>query len=245
MRCCRSGPEKWRPVAVLTQAPCAPSTGELAQARCAAVYGRMGTSVQAYGTLCARLIDVLNVLTDNLDRAGSVMSLEAAAFAVNTSDTDKKKVKDGGSEPVDGKSRVSGAPEIFGELPMNCLAAQKETQGSGQVKALIALASDPVLSAPNGQRLSAALDKLDFMLSMDTSLNETTCDTDVIWQGLSPLEDSHHDVPLPQFSFRNQARYSAAVLPPPPAQPFERQTLLRLCAIAQGLGAKGGVLARP
>ena len=187
-------------------------TRALAQARCAAVYGHMRTSVQAYVTLCARLINVLNVLTGDLDRTGNLMSLEAAAFAANTSDTDKKKVKNGVSASVDGKNRVSGAPEIFGELPMNCLAAQKETEDSGQVKALIELASDFVLSAANGKRLSAALDKLDFMFSMDSSLNETTCDADVIWQSLSPLEYSHYGVPLPQFSFRNQSRYSATAL---------------------------------
>jgi anaerobic selenocysteine-containing dehydrogenase len=215
-------------------------TRELAQAPRAAVYGRMGTSVQAHGTLCAWLIDVLNVLTGNLDRAGGVMFPKAAAFAANTSGEEGK---GRGIRTGRWKSRVSGAPEIFGELPMNCLAEEMETPGPGQVKALITLASNPTLSAPNGARLSAALEKLDFMLSMDIYLNETTRHADVILPGLSPLEDSHYDVPFPQFSFRNQARYSAAVLPPSASQQPEWQTLLKLSAIAQGLGAKADVLA--
>jgi anaerobic selenocysteine-containing dehydrogenase len=214
-------------------------THELAHAPRAAVYGRMGTSVQAYGTLCAWLIDVLNVLTGNLDRAGGVMFPKAAAFAANASGEDGK---GRGIRTGRWKSRVSGAPEIFGELPMNCLAEEMETPGPGQVKALITLASNPALSAPNGARLSARFEKLDFMLSMDIYLNETTRHADVILPGLSPLEDSHYDVPFPQFSFRNQARYSAAVLPPPTSQHPEWQTLLKLCAIAQGLGAKADVL---
>jgi anaerobic selenocysteine-containing dehydrogenase len=212
---------------------------ELAHAPRAAVYGRMGTSVQAYGTLCAWLIDVLNVLTGNLDRAGGVMFPKAAAFSANTADTEGK---GRGIRTGRWKSRVSGAPEIFGELPMNCLAEEMEAPGPGQVKALITLASNPALSAPNGARLSAAFEKLDFMLSMDIYLNETTRHADVILPGLSPLEDSHYDVPFPQFSFRNQARYSAAVFPSSPTQPPEWQTLLRLAAIAQGLGAKANVL---
>ena len=215
-------------------------TRELAQAPHAALYGRMGTSVQTYGTLCAWLIDVLNVLTGNLDRAGGVMFAKAAAFSANTSNTEGK---GRGIRTGRWSSRVSGAPEIFGELPMNCLAEEMETPGPGQVKALITLASNPVLSAPNGARLSAGFEKLDFMLSMDIYLNETSRHADVILPGLSPLEDSHFDVPFPQFSFRNHARYSPAVLPPPASQAPEWQTLLRLAAIVQGLGAKADVLA--
>jgi anaerobic selenocysteine-containing dehydrogenase len=213
---------------------------ELAHAPRAAVYGRMGTSVQSYGTLCAWLIDVLNVLTGNLDRAGGVMFPKAAAFSANTAASDGK---GRGIRTGRWKSRVSGAPEIFGELPMNCLAEEMETPGPEQVKALISLASNPVLSAPNGARLSAAFERLDFMLSMDIYLNETSRHADVILPGMSALEDSHYDVPFPQFSFRNHARYSSAVLPASASQAPEWQTLLRLAAIAQGLSAKADVLA--
>jgi anaerobic selenocysteine-containing dehydrogenase len=132
---------------------------------------------------------------------------------------------------------------VFGELPMGCLAEEIETAGPGQLKALISVASNPVLSAPNGPRLAAALDTLDFMVSLDIYVNETTRHADVILPGLSPLQDSHYDVAFPQLSFRNHARYSAPVFAPPAGHPPEWQNLLRLAAIALGRGAKADVLA--
>jgi anaerobic selenocysteine-containing dehydrogenase len=133
---------------------------------------------------------------------------------------------------------VSGAPEVYGELPITCLAEEIETPGEGQIRALITVATNPVLSSPNGPRLAAALDTLDFMVSMDIYLNETTRHADVILPGVSPLEDMHYDVAFPQLSWRNHARYSPPVFPPPQGQPEEWQTLLKLAAIAQGSGAQ-------
>ncbi len=213
---------------------------ELAQAERAAVYGRIGTCTQAFGTLSSWLVDVLNALTGHLDEPGGAMFPKAAAFAANTQGAAGK-----GRGVTTGRhhSRVSGAPEVFGELPMTCLAEEIETPGPGQVRALITVASNPVLSAPGGPRLAAALDSLDFMVSLDIYLNETTRHADVVLPGLSPLEDSHYDVAFPQLSFRNHARYSGPVFEPPAGQPPEWQTLLRLGAIAQGLGAQADVLA--
>jgi anaerobic selenocysteine-containing dehydrogenase len=135
------------------------------------------------------------------------------------------------------RSRVSGAPEVFGELPTGCLAEEIETPGEGQIKAFITIASNPVMSSPNGARLATALDQLDFMLSLDIYLNETTRHADVILPGLSPLEDTHYDVALPQLAYRNAARYSPAALPPPAGHPREWESMVRLIAIAQGKGA--------
>ncbi|MFC5521384.1 molybdopterin oxidoreductase family protein [Polaromonas jejuensis] len=207
---------------------------QLANTPRAAVYGRIGTCTQAYGTLASWLIDVLNALTGHLDEPGGAMLPKAAAFASNTA-----------GQPGNGRgittgrhnSRVSGAPEVFGELPMTCLAEEIETPGEGQVRALITVASNPVLSSPNGARLARALDSLDFMVSMDVYLNETTRHADVILPGLSPLEDMHYDVAFPQFSWRNHARYSAPVFEAPAGQPSEWETLLKLAAIVQGKGA--------
>jgi anaerobic selenocysteine-containing dehydrogenase len=211
----------------------------LARTERAAVYGRIGTCVQTFGTLNSWLVDVLNVLTGHLDEPGGAMFTKAAAFAPNTAGKPGS-----GRGIVTGrwKSRVSGAPEVFGEIPMNCMAEEIETAGPGQVKALISIASNPVLSAPNGPRLAAALDKLEFMVSMDIYINETSRHADVILPGVSPLEESHYDVPFPQFSFRNHARYSAPVLPVPAGQQPEWQTMLKLVAIARGLGAGADVL---
>ncbi|WP_151632039.1 molybdopterin-dependent oxidoreductase [Noviherbaspirillum aerium] len=210
----------------------------LAATERAAVYGRMGTCTQEYGTLCSWLIDVLNALTGHLDQEGGAMFAKAPAFAANTMG------KPGiGKGVTTGrrKSRVSGAPEVMGEFPIVCLAEEIETPGEGQVRALITIAGNPVLSAPNGGRLSAALDSLEFMVSVDIYLNETTRHADVILPGLSPLEDLHYDMAFPQFSYRNHARYSEPVLQRDPSHPPEWQILLRLAAIAQGRGAGADV----
>jgi anaerobic selenocysteine-containing dehydrogenase len=212
----------------------------LAGAERGCVYGRIGTCTQAYGTLASWLIDALNILTGHLDQPGGAMFAKAAAFAQNTFGPDGR-----GRGITTGRhrSRVSGAPEVFGELPMTCLAEEIETPGDGQVKALISVASNPVLSAPNGARLSAALESLDFMVSLDVYLNETSRHADVILPGLSPLEEEHYDVAFPQLSHRNHARFSAAVFDPPNGQPPEWQSLVRIAAIAKGRGCGVDVLA--
>lgn len=209
---------------------------ELAAAEHAAVYGRIGTCTQRFGTLNSWLIDVLNILTGHLDEPGGMMFPKAAAFAANTLGKPGS-----GRGIVTGrrKSRVSGAPEVFGELPITLLAEEIETAGPGQVKALICLAANPVLSAPNGPRIARALDSLEFMLSMDIYLNETSRHADVILPGLSPLEDLHYDVAFPQLSFRNHARFSPPVFDRQAGQPEEWETLLRLAAMIEGRDWRG------
>lgn len=204
---------------------------ELAQTPRAAVYGRIGTCTQAYGSLNTWLIDLLNLLSGHMDQVGGTMFPRAAAFAANTLGPSGQ-----GRGIVMGRhhSRVSHAPEVMGELPLTCLAEEMETPGDGQVRALITLATNPVLSAPNGARLAKGFEGLDFMLSLDIYLNETSRHADVILPGPSPLEDLHYDVPYPQMSWRNHARYSDPVLPRADGQPEEWETLLRLAAIAQG-----------
>ena len=207
---------------------------QLATTPRAAVYGRIGTCTQEYGTLASWLVDVLNTLTGHLDTEGGMLFAKSAAFASNTAG------KPGvGKGVTTGRhhARVSGAPEVYGELPLTCIAEEIETPGEGQLRALITVATNPVLSSPNGPRLSKALESLDFMVSLDIYLNETTRHADVILPGPSPLEDAHYDVAFPQLSWRNHARYSPPVLTPPPGQPEEWQTLLKLAAIVQGKGA--------
>ncbi|HRK36777.1 MAG TPA: molybdopterin-dependent oxidoreductase [Burkholderiaceae bacterium] len=208
---------------------------QLARTPRAAVYARIGTCTQTYGTAASWLVDVLNTLTGHLDTEGGMLFAKSAAFATNTA-----------GKPGTGKgvstgrhhARVSGAPEVYGELPITCLAEEIDTPGEGQVRALITVATNPVLSSPDGPRLAAALDTLDFMVSLDIYLNETTRHADVILPGLSPLEDLHYDVAFPQLSWRNHARYSPPVFDAPPGQPEEWQTLLKLAAIVRGEGAQ-------
>jgi anaerobic selenocysteine-containing dehydrogenase len=207
---------------------------ELADAKRGAIYGRIGTCVQQYGTLSSWLIDVLNVLTGHLDQEGGAMFAKAAAFAANTAGKSGS-----GRGVVTGRrsSRVSGAPEVMGELPAVCLAEEIDTPGPGKVRALISIAANPVLSTPNGERIAAAYESLDFMLAVDIYLNETTRHADVILPGSSPLEDLHYDMAFPQFAYRNYARFSDPVLERDPQHPPEWQILLRLAAIVQGRGA--------
>ncbi|MEO3691764.1 molybdopterin-dependent oxidoreductase [Roseateles paludis] len=209
---------------------------ELAASPRAALYGRIGTCTQRWGTVNSWLIDLINVLTGQLDREGGMMFPKAAAFAANTQ-----------GHPGQGRgvqtgrrvSRVSGAPEVMGELPMTCLAEEITTPGPGQVRALITVASNPVLSAPGSAQLDAALAGLDFMLSLDIYVNETTRHADVILPGLSPLEDLHFDPAFAQLSHRNHARVSGPVFEP--TQPPEWQTLLRLVALLEGRGLEADI----
>ncbi|RVT48563.1 molybdopterin-dependent oxidoreductase [Rubrivivax albus] len=206
---------------------------QLAEAERACLYGRIGTCTQTYGSAASWLVDVINALTGHLDTEGGAMFPKAAAFARNTEGRPGQ-----GAGIVTGRhrSRVSGAPEVFGELPMTLMAEEMETPGAGQVRALVTLASNPVLSAPNGDRIARALAGLDFMVSVDLYLNETTRHAHVILPGSSPLEDGHWDVPFPQLSVRNHARYSAPVLPRPAGHLPEWQILTKLAAIARGDG---------
>jgi len=206
---------------------------ELAGARRAAVYARIGTCTQEFGTLASWLVDVVNVLTGQLDRVGGAMFTKPATGSGNTRGTPGrgKGVRFGRRA-----SRVRGAPEVYGELPAACLAEEIETPGEGRIRALVTIAGNPALSTPNGTRLERALGALDFMVSLDIYLNETTRHADVILPGLSPLEQSHYDVALRQLAIRNVATYSPPVFEAPAGQRPEWETLLRLTAVVTGQG---------
>jgi anaerobic selenocysteine-containing dehydrogenase len=204
---------------------------ELASAERAAVYGRIGTTTQAFGTLASWLVDVLNVLTGNLDREGGVMFPLAAAGQANARAAKSRR----GFQTGRWHSRVRGLPEVIGELPVATLADEILTPGEDQVRALITVCGNPCLSAPNSGRLEEALDQLDFMVSLDVYLNETSRHADVVLPGPTPLERPHYDVALYQLAVRNVANWTPAVLPTD--LPQEWETLLRLTGIVMGMGA--------
>jgi anaerobic selenocysteine-containing dehydrogenase len=213
---------------------------ELAAAPSAAVYGRIGTCTQEFGTLTSWLVDVLNFLTGNLDREGGAMFPRGAAGHSNAS-----------GAPGRGRgvrfhrwhSRVRGLGEVFGELPVACLAEEIDTPGDGRVRALITISGNPVVSTPNSGRLDAALEQLDLMVALDVYVNETTRHADVILPAPSPLRRSHYDLALYLFGVRNVANYSPPVLAPEPELPDEWVTLLRLTGVAAGLGPDADVAA--
>jgi anaerobic selenocysteine-containing dehydrogenase len=206
---------------------------ELAAAERGVVYGRIGTTTQAFGTTASWLVDVLNTLTGNLDRPGGAMFAQPAIGAANA-----RGAAGIGRGVLHGrwKSRVRGLGEVFGELPVACLAEEIETPGEGQVRALITLAGNPVVSTPNAGRLDAALADLDFMVSVDLYVTETTRHADVVLPAPSPLERSHYDIALYSFAIRNVANYSPPVLPLPDGMQDEWRVLLRLTGIAAGAG---------
>ncbi len=202
---------------------------ELAAAPRAAVYGRIGTTTQAFGTTASWLVDVVNALTGNLDRPGGAMFPLPA--------TSKRGTGTGrGARFGRWTSRVREAPEVFGELPVACLAEEIETPGDGRIRAMITVAGNPLVSTPNSERLTAAFDSLDFMVSLDVYLNETTRRADVILPAPSHLERPHYDLAFYGFAVRNVANYSPPVLDKPAGTPDEWETLLRLTAIAAGAG---------
>ncbi|HUY79865.1 MAG TPA: molybdopterin oxidoreductase family protein [Ktedonobacterales bacterium] len=208
---------------------------ELAQAERAAVYGRIGACTQEFGTLTSWLVDVVNALTGNLDRVGGALFPKAAAGARNTQG---EPGRGKGARPYSGKSRVRGLPEVYGERPAVCLAEEMLTPGEGQVRALITVAGNPALSVPNGDELARALEQVEFMVSVDIYLNETTRHAHVILPALSPLEDAHYDLAFYQLAVRNVARYSPPLFAHAPGQLEEWEALLRLSAIVMGAGTQ-------
>lgn len=210
---------------------------ELAGAERAAVYGRIGTTTQAFGTLASWLIDVLNALTGNLDREGGAMFPLAAAGQANARTGKSRK----GFRTGRWRSRVRDMPEVFGELPVATLADEILTPGEGQVRALITVCGNPCLSTPNAGRLADALGQLDFMVSLDVYLNETSRHADVVLPGPTPLERAHYDVGLYQLAVRNIANWTPAVLPTDVPQEWE--TLLRMTGIVMGMGISADLTA--
>jgi anaerobic selenocysteine-containing dehydrogenase len=205
----------------------------LAQAPTAVVYGRIGTTTQAFGTLASWLVDVLNTITGNLDRPGGAMFSLPAAGGSNSRGTPRK---GRGVIIHRHKTRVRGLGETMGELPVAALAEEIETPGEGQIRALVTVAGNPVLSTPNSSRLNAALDQLDFMVSVDIYVNETTRHADVVLPVPSALEKEHYDLFLYPLALRNVANFSEVVLPRPEGQPDEWEVLAKLALIAQGQG---------
>ncbi|WP_344625532.1 molybdopterin-dependent oxidoreductase [Kitasatospora arboriphila] len=203
---------------------------ELAAAPTAAVYARIGTSTVEFGTLASWLVDVLNALTGNLDRPGGAMFPLAARRRRGTG-------RGRGFTTGRWHSRVRGLPEIKGELPAVTLAEEITTPGEGQVRALITVAGNPVLSTPGGHRLDEALTGLDFMVSVDPYLNETTRHAHVVLPPPPPGRSPHFDLAFGDLAIRNTARWSPAPLPPEDGEPDECRILSRLTMIAAGHGA--------
>ncbi|MGW9498386.1 molybdopterin oxidoreductase family protein [Streptomyces prasinus] len=204
---------------------------ELAAAPTAAVYGRIGSCTVPHGTLASWLVDVLNILTGNLDRPGGALFPRAA-----TDKTPRPAGPGRGFALGRWHSRVSRHPEAKGELPLSALAEEIDTAtDEGEpLRALIAVAANPVLSAPDGDRLDKALGSLDFMVSVDPYLNETSRHAHVVLPPPPPAQSPHHDFAFNTLAVRNQVRYTRPALPPEPGRMPETEILARLVLAATG-----------
>ncbi len=183
---------------------------ELAESDGAVVYGRMGTSTQRFGATCQWLMNAINLATGNLDRPGGAMFTEPAFDIVHP----PPPIKLGRGSYGRWHSTVRGLPEFGGELPVAVLAEEILDAGERSIRALVTSAGNPVLSTPDGRGLDDALSSLDFMVSIDPYVNETTRHADFILPPASPLERSHYDIGINLLAVRNVAKWSPPLFPP-------------------------------
>jgi len=201
-------------------------------AKSACVYGRIGVHTATFGTLTSWAADLVCVLTGNFDRPGGLM------FPYPAHARPRKAEPGRGFQIGRFKSRVRGLPEVRSELPVATLADEILTPGDGQIRALVTIAGNPALSCPNGGRLEQALADLEFMVSVDPYLNETTRHADVVLPPPSVLERSHYDLAFTGMAVRNYANYSPAIFPTDAPSEPDILSRLGLVLAGQGAGAK-------
>jgi anaerobic selenocysteine-containing dehydrogenase len=191
----------------------------------AALYGRIGLCNQEFGTLASWLVDVVNIVTGHFDTEGGLMWANPVGVPLAWLNDTKRS-----GLPQFGRwhSRVRGAPEVLGQVPCSCLAEEIATPGEGQIKGLFTIAANPVLSVPDSAKLEAALPELDFMISIDNYLNETTQFADVILPGPSPFESAHFDDIMWGWAMRSATKWSEQLYDLPEGQPAEWEILSRL-----------------
>ncbi|TGK79146.1 molybdopterin oxidoreductase family protein [Leptospira noumeaensis] len=183
---------------------------EFANAESGVCYGRVGVSTQEFGAVCQWLINVINIVTGNLDRKGGAMFTLPAVDLVGEGSVMRS--NPGSFNTY--QSRVRKLPEFSDELPVAALAEEILTEGEGKIHALVTSAGNPVLSTPNGTKLEKALASLDFMVCVDFYLNETTKHANYILPPTSALEHDHYDLIFNVFAVRNTARYNTPLFPP-------------------------------
>ncbi len=181
---------------------------DLVATEAAALYGRMGVSTQQFGSVCQWAIQCINIVAGNLDHEGGVMFTSPAIDVIGRGFIGK-------GHRDRWRSRVRDLPEVGGELPVSTLADEILTPGEGQVRAMLTVAGNPVLSTPDGARLDGALAGVDFMAAIDIYVNETTRHADVILPPTSALERDHYDLVFHTLAVRNTARFTPALLPKP------------------------------
>lgn len=202
---------------------------QFATSKTAVCYGRVGLSMQAFGGLCQWLVNCLNCITGNLDAIGGALFTLPAIDVVGSA---KQTGKTGSFNKR--QTRVDKLPEFTGEFPVVALADEILTPGNGQVKALVSIAGNPVLSTPNGTKLEQALESLEFMAAIDIYLNETTKHANIILPPTTGLETSIYDLVFHQFAIKNTVAYAPALFEKEPNQRHDWEIFKALTARLSG-----------
>jgi anaerobic selenocysteine-containing dehydrogenase len=148
-------PERVAPVTGISADRIRTLAREFATTERAVIYGRIGLCNQEFGTLASWLVDVVNILTGHFDAVGGLMFPRPAVWSVT--DLPMPGLEGGVENFGRWKTRVRGASEVLGHVPVSCLAEEIATPGDGQIRALFTVAGNPVLSTP-GQRGFGAVD---------------------------------------------------------------------------------------
>ncbi len=195
---------------------------DFAAAQRAVCYGRIGTSLSPFGTLANWLVDVLNLVTGNLDRPGGALHATPAVDLVSLGETLP------GDDTPDWRTRVRVAPSYNGEQPSACMAEEMQTPGAGQIRGMLTLAGNPVLSTPNGRELDRGFAALEYYAAIDIYRNETTRHANLILPPTWSLEHENYEIVFHLFAVHNSAKYSPPVLEPEAGALREWEILLEL-----------------
>ncbi len=179
-----------------------------AAAPSATAYGRTGACLGRHATLVNVLLDALNVVTGNLDRpGGSVFGRPPIDFTALASRL--------GLATFDTyRSRVGGFPEVLGQLPAPIMAAEIETPGPGQLRALFVSAGNLLLSVPGSDGFERALDRLDLQVGIDFYVNETHRHADYLLPAATFYERDDLPIPLLETQLTPHVQWTEAVVPP-------------------------------
>lgn len=192
---------------------------EFCEAESSVLYGRMGVSTQEFGALSQYLIMLINLVTGRIDTVGGLMFPDPAIDIVNST---------GPGYIGKRHTRVKNLPDFNGDFPVVAMAEEMLTPGEGQLKGFMNIAGNPVLSTPNGKQLDKALEGVEFMVSIDNYLNETSRHANIILPPVSALERDHYDVTFHGLAVHNTAKYSPALFKTKPGEKGDWQISLEL-----------------
>ena len=202
---------------------------EMASANHAVCYSRMGACTQSFGGLNIWLTYILNLITGNFDREGGVMFTQPAFDLVKN--TSKKNRPDNYGKY---KSRVWSFPYYNSEFPAATMADEILTAGEGQIKAMVTIAGNPILSTPNGGQLEKAFESLEYFVAIDIYLNSTTRHADLILPGCSALEVAQYDIAFSNLAIRNVVKYAPPLFEKEDNQRYDWEILRTLTAKLSG-----------